>query len=256
MNIIPEIILKPEETKRIRDKSQGDQLVTTNTEEVVLVVKSMPASVGDEGQVWSLDQEDSLEEGMVIHFSILAWRIPWTAEPGRLYSMGSQILGHDWSNLVRTHCPVQLPHDIYFPCKQWETQIKPNSSSATSKRYVPEPRLYTTSEWRTTPKTPSDSSPHSVHSHFSKGLHLKVNKCRTKIGNCISEHGIHRSLVSVLLDPRLASEICCLRGNRPSTDEYLTPLTVLFAKLDTQIFKLLNSLISPFYVINTSECNF
>jgi len=255
MNIIPQIVLKPEEIKRIRDKSQGHQFVTINTEEVVLVVKNMPANVGDEMQVWSLDQEDPLEEGMVIHFSILAWRIPWTEEPGGLYSVGSQIAGHDWSNLARTHCLVQLPHDIYFPYRQWDTQTKPNSSSATSKRCVPEPRLYTTSEWRTTPKTQSDSSPHSVHSHFSKGLHPKVNKCR-KIGNCISEHEIHRFLVSVLLDPRLASEICYLPGNRPSSHEYLTPLTVLFAKLDTQNFKLLNSLISPFYAINTSECNF
>ena len=35
-------------------------------------------------------QEDPLEEGMVTHFSILAWRIPWTEEPGDLKSMGSQ----------------------------------------------------------------------------------------------------------------------------------------------------------------------
>ena len=51
MNIIPQIVLKPEEIKRIRDKSQGHQFVTINTEEVVLVVKNMPANVGDEMQV-------------------------------------------------------------------------------------------------------------------------------------------------------------------------------------------------------------
>ena len=38
----------------------------------------------------SLGQEDSLEKGMATHSSILAWRIPWTEEPGRLQSMGSQ----------------------------------------------------------------------------------------------------------------------------------------------------------------------
>ena len=38
----------------------------------------------------SLGREDPLEEGMATHFSILAWRIPWTKEPGRLQSMGSQ----------------------------------------------------------------------------------------------------------------------------------------------------------------------
>ena len=43
----------------------------------------------------SLGQEDSLEKEMAIHTSILAWRIPRTEEPGRLYSMGSQRVGHD-----------------------------------------------------------------------------------------------------------------------------------------------------------------
>ena len=40
--------------------------------------------------VQSLGQEDPLEKGMATHSSILAWRIPWTEEPGRLQSMGSQ----------------------------------------------------------------------------------------------------------------------------------------------------------------------
>ena len=46
-------------------------------------------------QVQSLDQEDSLEEGMAIHSSILDWRSPWREEPGGLQSMGSQRVGHD-----------------------------------------------------------------------------------------------------------------------------------------------------------------
>ena len=45
--------------------------------------------------VGSLGQEDPLEEGVVTHCSILAWEIPWTEEPGRLQSMGSQRVGHD-----------------------------------------------------------------------------------------------------------------------------------------------------------------
>ena len=45
--------------------------------------------------VQSLGQEDPLEEGMAIHSSILAWgRIPWTEEPGGLWSMGLQRVGH------------------------------------------------------------------------------------------------------------------------------------------------------------------
>ena len=43
-----------------------------------------------ETQVWSLGQEDPLEEEMATHFSILAWEIPWTEKPGGLQSMGSQ----------------------------------------------------------------------------------------------------------------------------------------------------------------------
>ena len=44
--------------------------------------------------VWSLGQEDPLEEGMATHSSILVCRIPWTEEPGRLQSMGSQRVRH------------------------------------------------------------------------------------------------------------------------------------------------------------------
>ena len=46
-------------------------------------------------QVRSLGQKDPLEKGMVAHSSILAWRIPWTEDPGRLQSMGSKRVGHD-----------------------------------------------------------------------------------------------------------------------------------------------------------------
>ena len=45
--------------------------------------------------IQSLVWEDPLEEGMTTHFSILAWRIPWTQEPGGLQSTGSQRVGHD-----------------------------------------------------------------------------------------------------------------------------------------------------------------
>ena len=51
-------------------------------------------SAGDPG-VRSLGGEDPLEEGMVTHSSVLAWRIPWIEEPGGLQSMGSQRVGHD-----------------------------------------------------------------------------------------------------------------------------------------------------------------
>ena len=46
--------------------------------------------------VWPLGWDNPLEKGTTTHSSILAWRIPWTEEPGRLQSMGLQRVGHDW----------------------------------------------------------------------------------------------------------------------------------------------------------------
>ena len=60
------------------------------------MVKNLPTmQEPQETQVQSLGQEDPLEEEMATHSSILAWRIPWTEEPGELQSMGSQRVGHD-----------------------------------------------------------------------------------------------------------------------------------------------------------------
>ena len=57
------------------------------------MVKNLPAI--QETWVRSLGWEVPLEKGMATHSSILAWRIPWTEEPGRLQSMGSQRVRHD-----------------------------------------------------------------------------------------------------------------------------------------------------------------
>ena len=60
---------------------------------VAQLVKNLPAM--QETQVLILGQEEPLEKGIATHSSILAWRIPWTEELGRLQSMGSQRVGHD-----------------------------------------------------------------------------------------------------------------------------------------------------------------
>ena len=60
------------------------------------MVKNLPPmQETQETWVQPLGQEEPLEEGMAIHLSILAWRILWTEEPGRLQSMESQRVGHD-----------------------------------------------------------------------------------------------------------------------------------------------------------------
>ena len=63
---------------------------------------SKDLSAMPETRVWSLGQEGSPEKGMATQSSILAWRISWTEEPGGLQSMGSQRVGHDWSDLACT----------------------------------------------------------------------------------------------------------------------------------------------------------
>ena len=61
-------------------------------------VNNLPGDAGD--MVSIPGQEDPLEEGMATHSSVLAWRIPWTEEPGGLQSMGSHRVGHDGSDLA------------------------------------------------------------------------------------------------------------------------------------------------------------
>ena len=59
------------------------------------VLKKSPVNVGDTRQTDLLGQEDLSEEGMAAHSSILAWKVSWRGEPGRLESRGSQRIGHN-----------------------------------------------------------------------------------------------------------------------------------------------------------------
>jgi len=56
--------------------------------------------------VKSMGWEDPVEEGMATHSSILAWKIPWAEQPGRLQSIGSQRVRHNWSNWACVHAYV------------------------------------------------------------------------------------------------------------------------------------------------------
>ena len=71
----------------------GFYLLNKRTSLVAQTVKHLPTM--RETWVQSLGQEDLLEKEMATHSSILAWKIPWAEEPGRLQSMGSQRVGHD-----------------------------------------------------------------------------------------------------------------------------------------------------------------
>ena len=71
---------------------------------VAQMVKNLPAM--QEMRVWSLGWKDPLEKEMTTHSSILAWRIPWAEEPGRLQSMRSQRIRHNWAT---KHFSQNLP---------------------------------------------------------------------------------------------------------------------------------------------------
>ena len=67
--------------------------------------------------VGSLGLEDPLEKEMATHSSILAWRIPWTEEPGRPQYMGLQRVGHDWAT-EHTDTQEEMQLEVERPTKR------------------------------------------------------------------------------------------------------------------------------------------
>ena len=90
-----------------------------NTDSALLSLVSLVAQLVNHlpamKEIWvrSLGQEDPLEKVMATHSSTLAWRILWTEEPGRLESMGSQRVGHDWATSLSLYCILLIQ---YVPC--------------------------------------------------------------------------------------------------------------------------------------------
>ena len=94
--IAPVLEKKNKKTKNLplaMELKPGDDLNQNWASLVVQTVKNLPAM----HEIWvqSLGWNNPLEKGMATHSSILAWRIPWTEEPGGLQSMGSQTVGHN-----------------------------------------------------------------------------------------------------------------------------------------------------------------
>ena len=82
-------------------------------------VKSLPGM--RETWVWSLGWEDPLEKEMATHSSTLAWKIPWTEEPGRLQLTGKQRVRHNWATSLSFSCCVACGILVPWP------EIKPKS---------------------------------------------------------------------------------------------------------------------------------
>ena len=113
---------------------------------VAQTVKHLPTM--QETQVWSLGWEDPLEKETATHSSTLAWKIPWTEDPGRLPSMGSQRAGQDWATSLslsttgtRTGVPVCRPTScfwlFYRLCNQEQGTLWASVSSSTKVANLP-----------------------------------------------------------------------------------------------------------------------
>ena len=123
--------------------------------------------VGLQGNVYpNVYCSTTISREMAPHSSTLAWRIPWTEEPGRLLSMGSLRVGHDWAtsqfslshigegngNPLQCSC-LENPRDrgawwaaIYEVAQSW-TRLKQLSSSSSSSRTCKQPKCPSAEEW-------------------------------------------------------------------------------------------------------------
>ena len=87
------------------------------------MVKNLPGNAGD-AFLQSLGPEDALEKEMATYFSILAWEIPWTEEPGRLQSMGFQRVGHDRVCMcTKYHKLGTLKQQNFFSVTFWRPEV-------------------------------------------------------------------------------------------------------------------------------------
>ena len=99
---------------------------------MVVVVKNPPANAGDIRDVDSVPTVGrSPGGGMAAHSSILAWRIPWTEEPGRVQSRGLQRVKNHWSDLACTH--ASLNEVIRVDPKQYEWCLMKNGETGVHK---------------------------------------------------------------------------------------------------------------------------
>ena len=86
------------------------------------MVKRLPTM--QETRVRSLGWEDPREKEMAPHSSILAWRIPWTEEPGGLQSMGLQRVGHDWATSLHFKLKMKVIFKLWVLLQQKSSVLK------------------------------------------------------------------------------------------------------------------------------------
>ena len=101
---------------------------------VAKMVKNLPAT--QKTWVWSLDRKDPLEKDMAIHSSVLAWRIPWTEEPGGLQSVGSQRVRHDSTTDTDVYMPIYRLFQFVPPQQENSRKTSTTASLTTLKLWT------------------------------------------------------------------------------------------------------------------------
>ena len=100
------------------------------------MAKNLPAM--RETAVWFLGQEDPLEKGMATHSSILAWRIPWTEEPGRLQFKELQRVRHNWVTNTFTSFDVKGEQSTFTVSEfkeEWDRKYKWRNQVTTTAKH-------------------------------------------------------------------------------------------------------------------------
>ena len=123
-----------------------------------------------ETRVWSLSREDPLEEEMAIHSSTIAWKIPWTEEPGRLQSMGSQRAGHDWATSL--HFTQSVLQALLWGGYHREPYFNDKDSKA-KESCVTNSRPHS-KEWSSNSRTPSFKS-HTIQHYVASFANKTAN---------------------------------------------------------------------------------
>ena len=203
----------------------------------------------------------TLEEGTAPHSSTFAWRIPWTEEPGRLQSIGSQRVGHNWSDLTRTHTCI---HD--YSAGEWA-----RTEPLALLMWKPLQELPATWKWTlgwyTAPVM--TLSPYPVSLHTSLRLHLlRLPSLVHEVSTCeplahpehASWHHAPQPFLS-FLQPSTVPPYSASPGPDPGTPPIFVDQTQAFSYLHslfpflTQAFLVMLSLATSLSLRYDSECN-
>ena len=123
--------------------------------------------------VWSLGREDPLEKEIATHSSTLAWKSPWTEEPGGLQFMGLKRIGHDWLNgHLKTHTHTHTPPRYYFShFTDEETEEVQLGKVTYSRKHSRKIRIR---PWQSKSQAPSYFSVMHTHTHTHTHTNLRL----------------------------------------------------------------------------------